>query len=99
MSFDWNVQWSRELRFIDSFKCRPSSLDALSEIPEADLCEELAKEYCDEKFELIRKKGVYLHEYMNSIERQSETEVPPKEAFYSKLNNTKIREDHNHAKK
>ena len=49
---------------------------------------------------LIRKKGVYPYEYMDSIERLSETKLPPKEAFYSKLNNTNISdEDYDHATK
>ena len=90
----------RELRFIDSFKFMPSSLDALSKNLKDDQCTELAKEYSGNKFQLMRKKGVYPYEYMNSIERLNETELPPKTAFYSKLNNTDISdEDYEHAKK
>ena len=48
----------RDLRFIDSFRFMPSSLDALSKNLKDDQCKELAKEYSDKKFELIRKKGV-----------------------------------------
>ena len=47
----------RELRFIDSFRFMPSSLDALSKNLEDEQCKELAKEYSGEKFRLIRKKG------------------------------------------
>ena len=37
---------------------------------------------------------------MDTIERLFETELPPKKAFYSKLNNTNISdEDYDHAKK
>ena len=34
----------------------------------------------------MRRKGVYPYEYMDSWERFEETRLPPKEAFYSKLN-------------
>ena len=45
-------------------------------------------------------KGVYRYEYMDSIERLSETKLPPKKAFYSKLISTNInREDDVVAKK
>ena len=78
----------------------PSSLDALYKNREDEQCKELAKEYSGEKFKLIQKKGVYLYEYMDSIERLSEIRLPPKEAFYSKLNYTNISdEDYDHAKK
>ena len=38
------------------------------------------------KFILLLRKGVYPYEYMDSWERFNETELPPKESFYSKLN-------------
>ena len=90
----------RELRFIDSLRFMPSSLDALSQNLEDEQCKELAKEYIGEQFKLLRKKGVYPYEHMDSIERLAETELPPKRAFYSKLNNTDVSpKDYDHAKK
>ena len=89
----------RELRFLDSFRFMPSSLDALSKNLKDEQCCEMAKEYIGERFKLLRKKGVYPYDYMNSIERLNETELPPKEAFYSKLNDSGISdEDYDHAK-
>ena len=38
------------------------------------------------KFFLLLRKGIYPCEYMNSWERFDENVIPPKEAFYSKLN-------------
>ena len=38
------------------------------------------------KFVLLLRKGVYPYEYMDSWERFNETLLPPKKAFYSKLN-------------
>ena len=88
----------RELRFLDSFRFMASSLDTLSKNLNNEQCIETAKHYSGEKFELIRKKGVYPYEYMDSIERLDETKLPPREAFHSKLNNTDIsNEDYSHA--
>ena len=38
------------------------------------------------KFFLLLRKGTYRYEYMDSWERSDENTIPPKEAFYSKLN-------------
>ena len=44
-------------------------------------------EECSSKqYELLVKKGIYPYEYMSSWDRFEETKLPPKEAFYSKLN-------------
>ena len=41
---------------------------------------------CDEKFRLMIREGVYPYEYMVSWKKFEETSVPPKDAFYSRLN-------------
>ena len=41
---------------------------------------------CDEKFCLIIRKGVYSQEYMDGWEKFEEAILPPKDAFYSRLN-------------
>ena len=52
------------------------------------------------KFALLLRKGVYSYEYMDSCERFDETSLPPKKAFYSKLNLEDIKdEDYEHAQK
>ena len=53
-----------------------------------------------DKLELLTRKGVYPYEYMDSPERLKETQLPPKEAFYSRLNDEGISdEDYAHAQK
>ena len=42
--------------------------------------------HMDEQFRLLLSKGVYPYEYMSSWEKFDETNLPPKEAFYSNLN-------------
>ena len=51
------------------------------------------------KFELLTQKGIYPYDYMDGIERLSETQLPAKEDFYSKLNECGVsEEDYNYAK-
>ena len=89
-----------KIRFIDSFKFMAASLDSLvNNLPE-DALNNLKKYYTGDKLSLVKRKGVYPYEYMDSLERFKETKLPPKEAFYSKLNNEGISdEDYTHAKK
>ena len=48
--------------------------------------------------ELLTRKGVYPYDYVSSIERLSETQLPPKSEFYSKLNDEDISDsDYQHA--
>ena len=77
-----------------------ASLDSLvNNLPE-DALNNLKKYYTGDKLSLVKRKGVYPYEYMDSLERFKETKLPPKEAFYSKLNNEGISdEDYTHAKK
>ena len=52
------------------------------------------------KFFLLLRKGIYPYEYMDSWERFNENTIPPKEAFYSKLNLEGISDaDYEHVKK
>ena len=43
--------------------------------------------------EIFLKKGVYPYEYMDSWTKFYKTSLPPKEAFYSKLNNSHISDE------
>ena len=77
-----------------------ASLDSLvNNLPE-DAFNNLRKYYTGDKLSLVKKKGVYPYEYMDSLERFKETKLPPKEAFYSRLTEEDIsNEDYTHAKK
>ena len=53
---------------------------------------------CDEKFCLMIRKGIYPYKYMNCWKKFEETSLPPKDAFYSRLNMKGISDqDHEHA--
>ena len=89
-----------KIRFIDSFKFMSTSLDSLVNNLPDDAFNNLKKYYKGEKLSLVRRKGVYPYEYMNSLERFKENKLPPKEAFYSRLAGEGISdEDYEHAKK
>ena len=42
---------------------------------------------------LLTRKGVYPYDYVSSLDKLSETQLPPKEEFYSKLNDEDITDD------
>jgi hypothetical protein len=44
----------------------------------------------DSAFKLLRQKGIYPYEYIKGYETFAETQLPPKEAFFSKLTNQGI---------
>ena len=86
-----------ELRFIDSFKFM--SLDSL--------VNNLAKggnkffgfeEYSENQYKLLIRKGIYPYEYMTDWDKFKEMKLPLREAFYSTLNMTGVKEeDYEHA--
>ena len=76
-----------ELQFIDSFKFMSSSLDS----PTKNLVSSGKQlfgfeDYSQSQYDLLTRKGIYPYEYMSSWDRFEETQLPPIEAFYSKLN-------------
>ena len=84
--------------FKDSLKFMSSSLGALVNNLHKDAFINLNKYYTPEEAELIKQKGFYPYEYMNTEEKFNDTKLPPREAFYSKLSGRGIREkDYKHA--
>ena len=90
-----------ELRFIDSFKFMSSSLDSLVN----NLAHGGGKffgfeEYNKNQYKLLIQKEIYPYEYMTNWDKFKETKLPPREAFYSKLNMAGVREeDYEHARR
>ena len=87
---------SNHLTFLDSFQFMNFSLDKLVK----NLPDEAFK-YTDEEFhgeELVKRKGVYPYDHMDSFQKFEETELPTQEQFYSILNNEHISaDDYQHA--
>ena len=76
---------NRELRFIDSFRFMGSSLDSLSKNLTKDQFENTKSYYSGKQLDLLLRKGVYPYDWVDSIDKFSETQLPPQESFYSKL--------------
>ena len=58
------------------------------------------EDYSEEQYKLLIRKGVYPYEYMTSWDKFKETQLPLKEAFYSKLNMSDISDEvYEHAQK
>ena len=91
------VSLNFEIRFIDSFKFLQTSLSNLVGNLQPDDFHN-TKEIFKDNVDLLTRKGVYPYDYVSSIEKLSETQLPPKDQFYSKLNDEDITdEDYQHA--
>ena len=88
-----------QLRFIDSCRFMASSLNKLASNLDDDQCKHLKEFYKEEEvFRLMRRKGIYPYEYMDSWKKFEGTSLPQKDAFYSRLNRKGISDqDHEHA--
>ena len=87
-----------EIRFIDSFKFLQTSLaNLVGNLQPDDFhnTKEIMKEteQSEVAVELLTRKGVYPYDYVSSIEKLTETQLPLKEKFYSKLNDEDITDD------
>ena len=71
--------------FKDSLKFIRSSIEALVNNLPKNGFKNISKYYTPEQVELIKQKGFYPYEYMDTEEKFNEPNPPPREAFYSKL--------------
>ena len=75
------------LRFIDSLKFMNDSLEPLVKNNKIFYLESDIK---NDNINLLKQKGIYPYDYMNSWEKFNETKLPPKSLFFSKFNNEHI---------
>ena len=64
----------------------------LRKLPDEDF-KYLIEKVCSENVELLKQKGDYTYEYMNSFERFNEEKFPPRKNFYSSTKDGKIGDD------
>ena len=83
---------NRNLVFIDSMQFRNSSLDSLVKNLVNKDFKYLSEEFSGKYLELLKEKGVYPYEYMNSFKKFNETELPSKNKFFSSLKDENISE-------
>ena len=82
------------LSFIDSFQFMNSSLDKLAgNLSEDDFI--YTKKYFTDpvQFNLMKRKGVFPYDYMDSFSKFNDTELPEREEFFSLLTDNNISED------
>ena len=87
-----------QLRCIDSAQFLLAPLDKLVAANKPEAFQITARYEPD--CALLMRKGLYPYEYMDSWERFEETQLPPKEDFYSKLTGASISDsDYTHAQR
>ena len=92
------------LKFLDSLGFLTASLDTLvKNLHEGGAGKDKfihSMRHCSkpEHIDMLLKKGVYPYDYMSDWLKMDETELPPREAFYSKLSESDISdEEYQHA--
>ena len=79
--------------FIDSMQFMNSSLDKLvKNLSDKDF-KYLVEEFGSKNLELLKQKGGYPYEYMNSFEGFNEEKLSPKKYFYRSIKERKIGDD------
>ena len=86
------------LTFLDSFQFMSSSLENLVNNLPDEAFKYTSKAFKNEKFKLMKKKGVYPYDYMDSFNKFNDKKLPSKEEFYSELNDKHItNKEYDHA--
>ena len=67
--------------FIDSMHFMNSSLDKLGKNLSNEDFEYLVEEFFSENLELLKQKGDYPYDYMNSFDRFNEKKLPARKSF------------------
>lgn len=80
-----------KIRFIDSFKFLSASLQNLGNNLADENFEETKRYFPqNEKFRLMRKKGVFPYSFVDSLDKLNYPILPPKQDFYDNLNEEHI---------
>ena len=76
---------NKNLVFIDSMQFMNSSLEKLAKSLSDDDFKYLTKKVGFKNLELLKEKGAYPYEYLNSFKKFSEEKLPDKKYFYSSV--------------
>ena len=83
---------NKNLVFIDSMQFMNSTLDSLIKNLSDHDFQYLPEEFSGEFLRLVKQKGVYPYEYMNSFKKLSENKLPERSKFFSSLKDECISE-------
>ena len=94
------IYLDKHLAFIDSYQFMASPLANLAKNLPAEKYIYTSEAFEGEKLALMKEKGVYPYDYMDSEAKFSQTQLPQKGDFYSLLTNEEISEsEYAHAQK
>lgn len=89
-----NYEKHLKFRFIDSFRFMADSLQNLASYlsdGEKKITNRQWRHLSEGKRALLREKGVFPYDYIDSYEKLKEEELPPIKAFYNKLTDSSIK--------
>ena len=84
---------NKNLVFIDSMEFMNSSLDKLVKNIKDEDFKYLVEEFGSENLEILKQKGAYPYEYMNSFKKFNEEKLRARKYFFSSTKEGKIDED------
>ena len=86
------VEWGKNMVFLDSLQFLPPSLEQLTASLAKtgrgnfnNLHEVVAQIYPESDAELLEREGVFCYDYIDSFARLEEPALPPREAFFNNL--------------
>lgn len=87
-----------QIQFLDSFRLMPQSLSSLAQSLTASDFFESTKLVPRDSRHIISRKGAYPYNYVRDALVFNEPRLPPREAFYNKLNEEELSQsDYDHA--
>ncbi|XP_023311299.1 uncharacterized protein LOC111691962 [Anoplophora glabripennis] len=83
-----------KLKFVDSFRFLAKGLDKLCKTLTSEQCVETRKYFKnDEEFSLIRRKGVFPYDYVESFDKLEDPHLPPINKFYNSMTMESLSEE------
>ena len=90
----------KHLKFIDSYQFMASPLANLAKALPDNKYIYTSEAFSGEKLDLMKAKGVYPYDYMDSFQKFSQTQLPKRDDFYSLLTDEEISDsEYAHAQK
>ena len=84
---------NKNLVFIDSMQFLNSTLDELVKNSSDEYFKYLVEEFDSKHLKILKQKGAYPYEYMNSFKRFDEDKLPARKYFFSSTKKGKIDSD------
>lgn len=99
ISFSKKIEGGFKIRFLDSFRFMPTSLEKLAKNLHPDEFFNIRQNFNSDQIPLLIRKGIFPYDYIDSFDKLKETCLPSKECFYNRLNEEDISQtDYCHAR-